>query len=178
MKHLEEKTISSDKKYAGKVIDLYVEEVELPNGQTSMREIVKHPGAVAIIAFTDEGKMLLVQQYRKAIGKVIIEVPAGKIEKGEEPSVTAKRELEEETGYMCESVHPLASFYTSPGFADEIIHLYIAEKVSQLETQHLDDDEFIDVLEVTLEEALELVKTQKIHDAKSMYAIQYWQSNS
>jgi ADP-ribose pyrophosphatase len=176
MEHLVEKTIEKEKIFAGKVIDLYVEEVLLPNGKTSKREIIKHPGAVAVIAVTDEGKIVLVRQYRKAMERVLVEIPAGKLEKGEEPIATARRELEEETGYKCEKMRHLISFYTSPGFADELVHLYIAENLSKLENSaSLDEDEFVDVLEVTLEEALQLVNERQIYDAKTAYAIQYLQ---
>ncbi|MEH7664858.1 NUDIX hydrolase, partial [Bacillus velezensis] len=99
MKHLEEKTLAKKKLYDGKVIDLYLEDVELPNGKTSKREIVKHPGAVAVLAVTEEGKIILVNQFRKPLERTIVEIPAGKLEEGEEPEHTALRELEEETGY-------------------------------------------------------------------------------
>jgi len=176
MEHLIEKTISKKQIFDGKIIDLYVEDVQLPNGKTSKREVVKHPGAVAVIAVTNEGKIVLVRQYRKAMNRVLIEIPAGKLEKGESPVKTARRELEEETGYRCETMHHLISFYTSPGFADELVHIYIAENLSKLEeTAALDEDEFVEVLEVTLDEAIKLVNEQQIYDAKTAYAIQYLQ---
>ncbi|RFB17058.1 NUDIX hydrolase [Bacillus sp. HNG] len=176
MDHLREKTISRDVLFEGKVIDLHIEEVELPNGNTSRRELIKHPGAVAILAITNDRKLVMVQQYRKALEKVIVEIPAGKLEKGEAPEVTAKRELEEETGYDCETLTPLISFYTSPGFADELVHLFIAKGLKKMENPAgLDEDEFVDVLEVTLEEAVDLIKEKKIYDAKTAYAVQYLQ---
>lgn len=176
MDHLIEKTISTETIYEGRIIDLKIEEVELPNGKRSSREIIKHPGAVAIIAMTDEKKIVMVQQYRKALEKVIVEIPAGKLEKGEKPEHTAIRELEEETGYICESLTPLISFYTSPGFADELIHIYLANNLTKKENPaSLDEDEFVDVVELTLEEALEYMKEQKIYDAKTVYAVQYLQ---
>ncbi|WP_099351775.1 NUDIX hydrolase [Fredinandcohnia onubensis] len=176
MDHLLEKTIKREVLFEGKVIDLHIEEVELPNGHTSRRELIKHPGAVAILALTDENKIVMVQQYRKALDKVIVEIPAGKLEKGEAPEVTAKRELEEETGYDCETLTPLISFYTSPGFADELVHLFIAKDLKKIENPaSLDEDEFVDVLEVSLDEALELLKEKKIYDAKTAYAVQYLQ---
>ncbi|MER2049228.1 MAG: NUDIX hydrolase, partial [Solibacillus sp.] len=98
MKKFEEKTIQSQPIYSGKVISLKVDDVSLPNGETGKREIINHPGAVAVIAITENNKILLVEQYRKALERSIIEIPAGKLEKGEEPIVTARRELEEETG--------------------------------------------------------------------------------
>ncbi|MGP7816150.1 NUDIX hydrolase [Niallia sp. 01092] len=174
--NLQEKTIRSEKIFDGRIITVQVDEVELPNGKTSTRELVKHPGAVAVIAVTDEEKLVLVEQFRKPLEKEIVEIPAGKLEKGEDPAVCAKRELEEETGYGCKSLELLTSFYTSPGFADEIVHLYIAKGLHKIEdAAGLDEDEFVNLMEVSLEEAQELVKNQRIFDAKTMYAVQYMQ---
>lgn len=172
MDHLYEKTTKMTEIFKGKVIDLQIEEVELPNGRTSTREIIKHPGAVAILPITKEGKLVLVRQYRKALDKVIVEIPAGKLEKGEEPLASAKRELEEETGYKANELDFIVSFYTSPGFANEIIYLYITD---QLEKGHSapDEDEFLDVMEVSLEEAEEMVRNEIIHDVKTVFAVQY-----
>ena len=176
MSRLEEKTIMIDKIFNGKVISLQVEDVELPNGNIAKREIVKHPGAVAVLALTDDNKLVMVEQYRKALEKTIVEIPAGKLEPGEDPEVCAKRELEEETGYECRELKKLISFYTSPGFADELIHLYMAEGLSKKEDPaSMDEDEFLNVLELTLEEAEELINEQKIHDAKTAYAVSYLQ---
>lgn len=176
MSQLEEKTLKTEPIFSGRVISLQVDEVELPNGKTSTREIVKHPGAVAILPITDDNKIVMVEQYRKPMDRVLIEIPAGKLEKGEEPAHTAVRELEEETGYECESLEWLISFYTSPGFADEIVHVYVAKGLSKKkDAASLDEDEFVNVMEVTLEEALQLVKEQKVYDAKTAYAIQYLQ---
>lgn len=173
---LEEKTLSSEKIFSGKVVNLQIDEVELPNGKTAKREIIKHPGAVAIIAVTDENKVVMVEQYRKALEKMIIEIPAGKLEKNEEPWICAKRELEEETDYDCESLELLTSFYTSPGFADEIIHVFIAKGLKKKEdAAGLDEDEFVNLMELTLEEALQAVKEKRIYDAKTIFAVQYLQ---
>ena len=176
MDHLVEKPIKREVLFEGKIIDLHIEEVELPNGHTSRRELIKHPGAVAILALTDENKIVMVQQYRKALDKVIVEIPAGKLEKGEAPEVTAKRELEEETGYDCETLTPLISFYTSPGFADELVHLFIAKDLKKIENPaSLDEDEFVEIIELTLKEAEQYVKEKKIYDAKTIYAVLYLQ---
>lgn len=176
MNHLIETTKTSEKLFSGRVIDLYLEEVVLPNGKTSTREIIKHPGAVAVIAITEENKIVMVQQYRKAMERVLVEIPAGKLEEGELPVVTAKRELEEETGYTTDSLQHLISFYTSPGFADELVHIYFTEELQILtEKAELDEDEFVDVLEVTLEEAQQMIHEQRIFDAKTAYAVQYLQ---
>lgn len=176
MDRLEEKTIKSEQIFKGRVVSLQVDDVELPNGKTGKREIIKHPGAVAVLALTHNNKIIMVEQYRKALEKTIVEIPAGKLELGEDPAECAKRELEEETGYGCTELEWLISFYTSPGFADEIIHLYIAKGLEKKENAaSLDEDEFVNLLELTLEEAEAFMKEQKIYDAKSIYAIQYLQ---
>lgn len=177
MKKFEEKTIQSKSIYKGRVISLKVDDVTLPNGNTSSREIVNHPGAVAIIALTPDKKLILVEQYRKALERSIIEIPAGKLEKGEEPIHTAVRELEEETGYRAEKLTFIQAFATSPGFADEVIHLFFAENITLVENKAaLDEDEFVDLMEVTLEEAEKLVVEGKIYDAKTAFAV-LWVKN-
>lgn len=171
MKKFEEKTIQSELKFKGRIITLQVDEVELPNGKTSNREIVKHPGAVAVIAMTKDKKIILVEQFRKALERSIIEIPAGKIEIGEAPEITALRELEEETGYTTDNLQYIQSFSTSPGFADEIIHLYFADNIVKMEQPvGLDEDEFVELLHVSLTEMEEMVKKQQIYDAKTAFA--------
>lgn len=174
MKKFEEKTIQSDKIFDGKIISVQVDEVLLPDGNKSMREIVKHPGAVAVISVTPDKKIVFVEQYRKPLERSLIEIPAGKIEPNEDPDVTARRELEEETGYTTDSLKYVTSFYTSPGFADELIHIYYTNKLTEL--QHPvagDEDEFVELVLLTLEEAEQYVKEKKIYDAKTAFAIQY-----
>ncbi|MBY0597445.1 NUDIX hydrolase [Bacillus bingmayongensis] len=176
MSNLAERTVATEPIFDGKVIKVRVDEVVLPNGEVSKREIVNHPGAVAIIAVTDEEKIVLVEQYRKALEKEIVEIPAGKLEPGEKPEITAIRELEEETGYVCDKMEFITSFYTSPGFADEILYVYKATGLKKKENKAaLDEDEFVELMEVSLEEAVELMKNQRIHDAKTMFAVQYLQ---
>jgi ADP-ribose pyrophosphatase len=176
MDHLKEKTLSSQEIYNGTIIKVSLDEVQLPNGHTSKREIVRHPGAVAIIALTDDKKLLLVRQYRKPLDMIIYEIPAGKLEPGEKPFDCVQRELEEETGYKSDSIVHLQSFYTSPGFADEIVHVYYTDRLEKLENSAgLDDDEFLDLLEITIDEAGKLIEENKIYDAKTVYAVQYLQ---
>ncbi|SFC43209.1 NUDIX hydrolase [Peribacillus sp. B-H-3] len=176
MNKFEEKTLSTDKIFEGKVIKLQVDEVELPDGKTSKREIIKHPGAVAVIAVTEDNKIILVEQYRKALERSIVEIPAGKLEKGEEPKYSAERELEEETGYECERMELINSFYTSPGFADELVHVFLAHNLKKKENAApADEDEFVELIEVSLEEAQAFIKEGKIRDAKTVFAIQYLQ---
>ncbi|KKX56891.1 NUDIX hydrolase [Brevibacillus borstelensis] len=173
--HLYEKTISSQTIYEGKVITLKVDEVLLPNGHTAKREIVTHQGAVAVMALTDEGKLVAVRQFRKPLEQVIVELPAGKLEPGEEPLACAKRELQEETGYQAKDYTLLSSFFTSPGFANEILHLYLATGLTKGESQP-DEDEFVEVLELTLEEAHELHRLGEIRDAKTVAALFAWEN--
>ncbi|MCG3089995.1 NUDIX hydrolase [Sporosarcina cyprini] len=169
-----EKTVTSRTIYEGRVISLRVEDVELPDGKLAKRELVKHPGAVAILAVTAEGKLVLVRQFRKALERTLVEIPAGKIEPGEDKRITAIRELEEETGYRAEQFEYIQSFATSPGFADEVIHLYVATDLKKVENPAAgDEDEFIDILECTIEEAEQLVSDGQVFDAKTLYAILY-----
>ncbi|WP_040208247.1 NUDIX hydrolase [Neobacillus jeddahensis] len=176
MTNLEEKTIHSEELFSGKVISLHLQDVELPNGKQAKREIIKHPGAVAILAITDDHKIVMVEQYRKALERTIVEIPAGKLEKGEEPAACALRELEEETGYECKSLELVTSFYTSPGFADEIVHVFLAKGLTKKENSAaLDEDEFVNLEELTLDEAKQYISEQKIYDAKTIFAVQYIQ---
>ncbi|MCP8616775.1 NUDIX hydrolase [Salirhabdus salicampi] len=176
MKKFEEKTIQSKPIFSGKVINVQLDDVQLPNGKTSKREIVKHPGAVAVIPITKDKKIVLVEQYRKALERSLVEIPAGKLEKGEAPEVTAKRELEEETGYAAEHLTYVTAFYTSPGFADELVHLYVAENLEKIDNpQSADEDEFVELMECTLEEAEKLMEEKRIMDAKTAYALLYLQ---
>jgi ADP-ribose pyrophosphatase len=174
MKKFEEKTIKSEQIFTGKIIKLQVDDVSLPNGETSTREIIKHPGAVAVIPITKDNKIVLVEQYRKPLEKSLVEIPAGKLEEGEDPETAAIRELEEETGYTTKALSFVTSFYTSPGFADEIITIYITDTIEKLSKQVAgDEDEFVEIIELTLDEAKQYVEDGRIQDAKTNYAILY-----
>lgn len=177
MRKFEEKTLQTEEVFNGRIISLQVDQVELPNGKTSTREIVNHPGAVAILPITRDRKIILVKQYRKALERTLIEIPAGLIEKGEAPERTAVRELEEETGYTTNEIHYMASFYTAPGFCNEMIHLYWTNALEQLkEPVQGDEDEFIEQISLTLEEAKEYIRAKKIYDAKTIYALLYYET--
>lgn len=177
MKKFEEKTIATENIYDGKVVKLQVDDVILPDGKMAKRELIKHPGAVAIIPITKDKKIVFVEQYRKPLEKSLVEIPAGKLEKGEHPEITAVRELKEETGYTTNKLEFVTSFYTSPGFADELMYMYITDQLEPLRNSVAgDDDEFVAILELSLEEAKQYVKEQRIHDAKTNYAILYLDS--
>lgn len=174
--NFEEKTIKRESIYQGAIIDLYLDDVLLPNGKEAKREFIKHPGAVAIAAFTNEDKMIFVKQYRKALEKVLMEIPAGKIDGTDiQPIEAAKRELEEETGYQAKVFLHETSFYTAPGFADEVIHLYRAEGLTQVENPlPQDEDEFLELVELSFEEAWAAYENQEIGDAKTTCALLLW----
>ena len=156
-----EKTLKEDLVFKGKVIDLVVQDVEVFNGKVAKREIVRHPGGVAILAFTDSNKILFVDQYRKTVDQHLLELPAGKLEKGEDPRKCGIRELEEETGYKAERFTYLGKIVSSPGFCDEFIYLYKAEKLYK-GTIGGDEDEFIDVKELSIEEVKSKIKKVKL----------------
>ena len=176
--NFEEKTIERTEIFKGHIFDVVVDDVQLPDGTMSKRELIFHRGAVCILAVTPEGKMILVKQYRKAIERAIYEIPAGKLELGEEDTLedAALRELEEETGYSSDKLTLLADFYSAIGFCNERIRLYLADYLVKVENPRpMDEDEVIELHEVTLEEALNLVATGEICDAKTIMAVQYLQ---
>ena len=166
---LTEKTLSSEKIYDGAIIHVRRDRVLLPNGHTSTREIVEHPGGVGILALEADGTVLLVRQYRYAFGRTLLEIPAGKREPGEEPFVTARRELREETGAIAESWTPLGSLIASPGCYDEVLYLYLARGLHYGET-HPDDDEFLSLERMPLAELVERCMSGEITDAKTVCA--------
>lgn len=165
-----EKTISSQKIYQGKVINVRKDEVLCPNGLTSVREIVSHHGGVGILIKVDN-KFIIERQYRYAFDEEMYELPAGKLEPNEnDPLEAAKREALEETGYRpLEMIH-LGNMYPTCGYSDEIIHLYYAPKVVK-EERHLDNDEFIDLLYLSIEEIEEMIKKGEIKDSKILSAL-------
>ena len=163
---LEEKTISSDRVYTGKVITLKVDTVEIPGQGYQKRELVEVGGAVGIVAITDDNKVVLVKQFRKPIEKPIFEIPTGKLEKNESPKECAERELKEETGYSAKNIKLIHKFFTSAGFSNEIMFVYLATGLTPGEN-NLDADEFLDVYEIELEEAYNMVLKNDVEDAKT-----------
>ncbi|AQS59282.1 NUDIX hydrolase [Desulforamulus ferrireducens] len=167
MQNLEEKTLSSRRVYEGKILNLRVDQVLLPNGKEGSREVVEFSQAVAVVALTDDDKVLLVSQYRYPVGEVLREIPAGKMDPQESPEVCALRELKEETGYAAASLVKLNEFYTTPGFTNELMHVFLAQNLTKGE-QSPDEDEFVQVESVSLQEAIEMIFAGKIRDAKSI----------
>lgn len=165
-----ERTIDEDIIYSGKVVKLTLQNVLLPDGRKAKREIVRHSGGVAIIAFKDKDTVLLVEQYRKPIDKMLLEIPAGKIENGEDIETCGIRELEEETGYKSNEFTYLGKIVTSPGFADEYIYIYRADNLYKGRDDIGDADEFINIHEVPLSKIKEMIKNGEIIDAKTICA--------
>ncbi|MGI6485750.1 MAG: NUDIX hydrolase [Tepidanaerobacteraceae bacterium] len=165
-----ETTISSTNIFSGKIINLKVDKVRLPDGRTSTREIVSHPGAVAVVAINEKKQLLMVRQFRKAVDEILIEIPAGKLEANEDIYECAQRELMEETGFYAKKIRHLVDLYTSPGFSNEIIHLFLAQELveRQLPT---DDDENIQVELVDMDDAIEKTKNGYFKDAKTVAGI-------
>ena len=156
--------------YRGEWLEVFVEKVKLPNGHQIELDIIRHPGASAVVPFVSDEDILLIRQYRHAAGGTIYEVPAGKLDAGEAPEVCAARELEEEAGKRAGRLEKLGAIWTTPGFTDERIHLFAAY---QLETvpQRLESDEVIELIEMPLRAALDLVWSGELSDAKSALAL-------
>lgn len=165
-----ETKIGSESKYEGIIVNVHLDTVELPNGKTSMREIVEHPGGVTVLPIDDEGNVYCVRQYRYAFARHMLETPAGKLESGENPVECAVRELKEETGATAAEIISLGEIYPSPGFCHEILYIYLARGLTFGE-QSLDEDEFLSIEKIPLETLLKLVAEGEISDAKTVVAI-------
>jgi ADP-ribose pyrophosphatase len=170
--------LASKQLYRGKIVTLNRDTVRFPDGSvTEEFDIVRHPGASAIVPFMsdpqgDDPQLLLLRQYRYAAGGYIYEIPAGRLDEGEDPAACAVRELKEETGCTAERMEPLTSMFTTPGFTDEVIHLFMATGLTHGESNR-EADEFVDVVIVGLAEALQMIKTGEILDAKTALGILY-----
>ena len=164
-----EKTLSSEYVFKGKVIDVKRDDILVSNGHKSIREVVEHSGGVVILAIKDN-KILTVKQYRYPISNTSIELPAGKLEKGENPDFAAKRELEEETGFVTKNWTSLGYIYTSPGFCDEKLHLYLAQDLT-FKKENPDEDEILENDRYTIQELLEMIDNGTINDSKTLCAI-------
>ena len=169
--NLIEKKLSSEDVFDGVLLHVKRDKVRLPNGHEAIREWIKHPGASAVIPLLPDGNVIFVRQYRYPVGRVTLEVPAGKLDlPGEDPIKCAERELSEETGYTAEKIWKLTTIETTVGFSNEVIHIYAASGLHSGK-QHPDDDEFINCVKIPLEKAFEMVRRGEIKDVKTAIAI-------
>jgi len=169
-KRLAEKRISTEHVFDGRLLQVYVDDVRLPDGTTSTRDWIKHPGASAVVPVFEDGSIMLLKQFRYPAGKIFIEVPAGKLDANEPPVNTAKRELQEETGIECEFIESTGSFFPAIGYADEEIHVFVAWGLNVSE-KNSDDDEFVINYRVHFSEALNMIETGEIDDGKTICAL-------
>jgi ADP-ribose pyrophosphatase len=169
---LREKTVSSTPVFRGKLLSVYQDEVSLPDGQTSIREYIRHPGAAVMVPFLENDRIILLRQFRYALDQVLVELPAGKLDPGENPETTAKRELAEEIGYTSSSLTRLGIIHPCIGYSDEQIVVFIAEDLTRLKVEG-ESDEFVEPFELTLQEALAWIESGKITDVKTIIAL-YW----
>ena len=165
-----EKSISSDVKFEGNIITVRVDTVEMPDGRTATREIVDHSGGVCVVPITDNNEVIMVRQFRKPIESAILEIPAGKLNKGEDHYECGIRELEEETGYKSNNVVYLGHVLPTPGFVNETIHIYLATELVKGKA-NLDLDEYLDVEKVPLDSAVNMIMNNEINDSKTIVGI-------
>ena len=165
-----EVVLSSELVYSGRVVKLRVDEVRLPNGRVAKREVVDHRGAVALVALDSDGNCLLVRQYRSAVGSVLLEIPAGTLEPGEDPADCARRELAEETGYRPGRLVEILGFYSAPGFCTEYLRVYLATDLVAQRAE-ADADEDIELVRLPLADCVELIRSGEIRDAKSIVGL-------
>lgn len=170
MNYLEEKTLSETYHFKGRIINLRVDDVELPDGHTSIREIVEHPGGVCVAALTADGRLPFVRQFRYPYKEVVTELPAGKLERGEDPLAAVKRELAEEVGAEGANWRSMGRLYPSPGYCGEIIHLYACD-IHVEGKSHPDEGEFLEVDYIRLEDAVQMALDGKLPDAKTQTLI-------
>ncbi|MFA0746192.1 MAG: hypothetical protein EORIYHIE_000061 [Candidatus Fervidibacter sp.] len=170
MAELTEVLIESSKVFEGRLISVRKDTVKLPNGCTSTREVVVHPGAVAIVPMLEDGRVILVKQYRHAVGKILMEIPAGTLHPDETPEECALRELREEIGYSAGRLEKLTSVYLAPGYSTELIHLFLATDLQPAEGE-TDEDEFLKPVTLTLDEAIAQISDGEIQDAKTVAAL-------
>ncbi len=169
---LAERTLHSQEIFAGRIVRLRVDTVELPDGQQSTREVVEHAGAVAIVALDSAGQVVMVRQYRQPVERILVEIPAGTLEIGEDPLNCARRELEEETGLIAAHWEKILTYYSAPGFTNECLHIFMATGLTN-GTAQTDHDEFVETVRVPLSEAYQQIFTGRIADGKSIIGIQY-----
>ena len=167
---LTERTLESRTVYEGVIVRVKLDEVQLPNGKEARREVVEHPGGVAILALDREDNVAVVRQYRYPFHRVLLELPAGKLEPGEDPRVCGVRELEEEVGLVADEFIYLGGLYLSPGYSNEVLHLYLARGLRQ-GACHPDEDEFLEGERIPFARLVDMVMADEIHDAKTVAAV-------
>jgi ADP-ribose pyrophosphatase len=172
----EEEVLSSSIVYSGRAVRLRSDRIRLPNGRETTRDIIEHPGSVGLLPLLSGGRLLLIRQYRHAVGQAIWEIPAGTMEPGETPKECAERELEEETGYRAKSLTPLFECYLSPGYSGELMHVFLAKGLRPTE-RRLDEDEIISVEPVSGEAAFRMIRAGRIRDAKTIAALSYFRTS-
>ena len=167
------KVLKTEKRYTGKVFNLVIDEIEYPSGNRALREVAEHPGGSVVVPMLNDSDILMVRQFRYPMKKHLHELPAGKLDAGEDPAVCAARELEEETGYMAGSLRKLTAIYTSPGFCSEQLHIYLATDLSKSPRgQRLEEGELdLTVEQISLKRAVEMIEKGEIVDGKSMCGI-------
>jgi ADP-ribose pyrophosphatase len=165
---LREERISGELVYQGKILDLEVDRVRMPSGNEATREVVRHRGAVVILPLHEDWRIELVRQHRYPTGEVLLELPAGKLDPGEDPIACAGRELAEETGWKPVEIHDLGSFFTTPGFTDEVLHAFIATPLEEAPEVAQDPDEAIENVVMTVDEALAACRSGEIRDSKTL----------
>jgi len=165
-----EKSVSSDVKFEGHIITVRVDTVEMPDGRTATREVVDHSGGVCVVPIADNGEVVMVRQFRKAVESAVLEIPAGKLNSGENHRDCGIRELEEETGYKSNNIVYLGHIFPSPGFMNETIHIYLATELYDGEL-NLDLDEYLDVEKIPLEQVVEMIMNNEINDSKTAVGI-------
>ena len=168
--YLNEKTLSSEQIFDGVVVKLYRDDIELENGEKGVREFIKHPGGVCVAALDEDENLFMVEQFRYPFGKVLTEVPAGKLEFGEDPEQCGRRELKEEVGATADSFEYLGCLYPTVAYDTEIIYMFLARGLHFGE-QHLDEGEFLDVKKLPLKEAYRMVMANELPDAKTQMAV-------
>jgi len=167
---LREETVASTRTFKGHLISVRVDRVRLADGSEARREVVEHPGAVAILPILDDGRVILERQFRQPAGEVLWEIPAGTLHEGEDPQDCARRELAEETGYRPDILEPLASVYLAPGYSTEVIHLFVARGLQPV-GQRTDVDERVRTVILDFDRVLEMIATGEIRDAKTVCAV-------
>lgn len=168
--HLQEETINSVLSHKGGILEVYSDTVLLENGKEASRDVIRHPGGVCVVAVNEKKEVYFVKQFRYPHKKVLLEIPAGKLEYGENPLECGKRELREEAGFTADDFRSLGCLYPTPAYDTEIIYMYLASGLHKSQ-QNLDEDEFLDVLTIPLDEAVKMVMNNEIEDAKTQLAL-------